>query len=448
MSGIFRAYDIRGKYPEELNEEISRRIGGAFVRFLNPRKIVVGHDMRISSPVLSKAFIDGAMVSGVDITDIGMTTSPALYDAIIEGNFDGGVMVTASHLPSEMNGFKLCREKAIPLSGNEGLPEIESMVKESGSAKGEKGSSRPSSCKLFDALPRYIEKISRFVHEPRAIKMVIDAGNGSIGPEVSTLLKKIPMWDAITMYMEPDGHFPHHVANPLIPSTTRDLQARVVQEKAAIGIAFDGDADRCGFIDETGARIPQDLVTALIAQFILSKEPGATILYDLRSSRIVPETITRFGGRAVRSRVGHSFIKAAMRTEKAVFAGELSGHYYYRDTGFTDNALMTMIQMLNLLSFNKESLSQLIAPLKKYYASGEINFEVKDAPALFSCLEKKYADAILDHLDGLTVGYVPWWFNVRASNTEPVVRLNMEAQDTQLLEAKKDEVTQIIRERG
>jgi phosphomannomutase len=246
------------------------------------------------------------------------------------------------------------------------------------------------------------------------------------------------------MYLEPDGTFPHHIANPLLRTATRDLQERVTKEKADLGVAFDGDADRCGFIDEKGERIPEDLVTALIAEFFLTKEPGATILYDLRSSRIVPESITHLGGRAVRCRVGHAFIKEHMREENALFAGELSGHYYYRDMGFADNGIFTMIQMLNLLSLKDGPLSRLIKPLQKYCSTGEINLQVRNKDHILTALEGAYPDARKDHLDGLSVEYDPWWFNLRASNTEPVMRLNLEAGELATMEEKKAEVIKII----
>jgi len=264
------------------------------------------------------------------------------------------------------------------------------------------------------------------------------------GQELPLLCEKMPMWEYIPMYTEPDGTFPHHIANPLIASTTADLQKRVVEEKADIGVAFDGDADRCGFIDEKGRRISEDLITALIAEFILAKEPGAAILYDLRSRRVAPETIARFGGRAVRSRVGHAFIKEKMREEDAAFGGELSGHYYHRAMGFTDNAMLTMIQMLNYLSLKGEALSRLILPLEEYYSTGEINLRVGEREKIFAALESRYSDAKKDYLDGVTVEYAPWWFNLRASHTESVLRLNLEADDRGLMEEKKKEVLGII----
>jgi phosphomannomutase len=442
MGGIFKAYDIRGSYPDELDEATAKKIGAAFVLLLDAQRIVVGRDMRLSASALAKAFIEGAISSGASVTDIGMTTTPLLYYAIIDGRFDGGAMVTASHLPGGMNGLKLCQEEAIALSGDQGLPDLERLVHEG--LPVQRSQIARGSYQELDILDRYIEKVSSFVHNPRPLKIVVDGGNGMAGPEVLSLFKRFPIWTLIPLYMEPDGRFPHHIANPLLPSATRDLQAMVRREKVDIGVAFDGDADRCGFIDEKGERVPEDLVTALIGEFLLTKEPGATILYDLRSSRIVPETITRLGGKAVRTRVGHAFIKATLREENALFAGELSGHYYYRDMGFTDNAIFTMTQMLNLLSLKDMPLSGLIRPLQKYYATGEINIRVKDKEAIFAALEANYKDARKDHLDGLSIEYDAWWCNLRASNTEPLMRLNLEANDAITEEEKKREVLKTI----
>ena len=444
MSGIFKAYDIRGSYPDEVNEDIAGRIGEAFDRLLNQPKIVLGRDMRLSSPSLSSAFVEGALRGGASVSDIGMVTTPRLYYAIIQGNFDGGAMVTASHLSAEMNGFKLCREKAIPLSGDRGLPELERLV----NSKSLRSSDRPTkgSYQKWEFLNSYIDKLYTFVHRPGKLKVAVDVGNGMAGEEISRLFQKVPEWELIPLYFKPDGRFPHHIPNPLLPGTTDDLQQMVVEKKADLGVAFDGDADRCGFIDEKGQRVPEDLVTALIAEFLLAKKEGLTILYDLRSSRIVPETITRLKGRAIRSRVGHAFIKTRMREEKAEFAGELSGHYYYKEMGYTDNAMLTMIHMLNFLSLKGGRLSNLILPLQKYYSTGEINLKVRDQQAIFTALEKAYRDARIDHLDGLTVEYDSWWFNLRASHTEPLLRLNLEADDTKAKEEKKKEVLQLIKQ--
>jgi phosphomannomutase len=444
MAGIFKAYDIRGAYPDELNEVIARKIGAGFARLLNAQRIVIGRDMRLSASDLANALIEGVISSGASASDIGMVTTPLLYYAIIKGKFDGGAMVTASHLPGGMNGFKLCREEAIPLSGAQGLPALERLVEEE--TLPEPISELRNSYRKLDFMDDYIESLCRFVHNPGPLKVVVDAGNGMAGPEVVRLFKRFPSWDLIDMYMEPNGEFPHHIPNPLLPASTADLQARVVAEKADLGVAFDGDADRAGFIDEKGERISEDLVTALIAEFFLTKEPGSAILYDLRSSRVVPEVITRLGGKAVRSRVGHSFIKAKMREENALFAGELSGHFYFRDMGFVDNGLLTMVQMFNYLSLKKAPLSSLIQPLKKYSSSGEINIKVNKREAVFSALKVKFKDARIDHLDGLTVEYDSWWFNLRPSNTEPVIRLNLEADDLAVMEEKKSDVLKIIKE--
>ena len=442
MASIFKAYDIRGIYPQEVNEPIAFKIGAAFVKLLAAHTIVIGYDMRLSSPTLAEAFAQGAMSAGAKVTNIGMVTTPLLYFAIIDGAYDGGAMVTASHLPGESNGFKLCREKAIPLSGDSGLPAMEHMVNDmaDGAPAGPGGE-----CSERSVLPAYLDRLKSFVHEPVPIKMVIDAGNGAVGPEVLPLTQQFHMWQVVPLYMEPDGRFPHHVANPLIPKNTEDLRALVVKEKADIGISFDGDADRCGFIDEKGEKIPEDIVTALIAQVYLTKSPGATILYDLRSSRSVAETITRLGGRAIRSRVGHAFIKAGMREHDAIFAGELSGHFYFRDAGFTDNAMFAMVQMLNLLALKKAPVSTVIAPLKKYSATGEINMRAANKEAIYKALEERYKDGQQDHLDGLSVDYPSWWFNLRASNTEPLIRLNLEAATVGEMESRKTEVFDTIR---
>lgn len=439
MAGIFKAYDIRGRYPDELDEATARRIGNAFVRLLGAERIVVGRDMRLSSASLSRAFAEGAIEAGAEVADAGEVSTPLLNYATIAGEFDGGAMVTASHLPGEMNGLKLAGRDAVPLSGDRGLPLLEAMVREEPTARA------AGSCRRVDMLDAYVGKVAGFVQNPKPLRIVVDAGNGMAGPEIPLLFSRVPAWQLVPMYLEPDGRFPHHHANPLDPETTRELQDRVTAEGADLGVAFDGDADRCGFIDERGERVREDLVTGLIAEFLLEGNPGATVLYDLRSSRAVPKAIERAGGRGVRSRVGHAFIKARMREEDAIFAGELSGHYYYRDMGFTDNGLLTMVQVLNLLAARGRPLSELVRPLDRYPTTGEINLRVSDPDVVMAALEARYRDADLDHLDGLTVGYPEWWFNIRRSHTEPVVRLNLEADTVGLMDEKKQEVLGIIR---
>lgn len=443
MTDIFKAYDIRGSYPQELDETKAKRIGYAFIRLLRAHRVVIGYDMRLSSQSLACSFIEGVRLAGASITDVGMTTTPMLYFAIIEGKYDGGVMVTASHLPGGMNGFKLCRSAAVPLSGDRGLPALEGLVKEI--AEEELNKAGHGKYQKDTVIDRYIDRLCLFVHRPAPLKIVVDAGNGMAGKEIFVLFQKNTAWQLVPMYMEPNGRFPHHIANPLLADTTKDLQTKVIEENADVGVAYDGDADRCGFIDEQGGRIPEDLITALIAEFYLEKEPGATILYDLRSSRIVPETIIRLGGKAIETRVGHAFIKESMREKNALFAGELSGHYYYRDMGYTDNGIFTMIQMLNLLSLKKKPLSGLVEPLKKYPSTGEINMQVRFSNKVFKGLEVSYQNVKQKHLDGLTVECDNWWFNLRQSNTEPVMRLILEADDADTLTKKKEQVIGEIR---
>ena len=440
MAGIFRAYDIRGRYPDELDEAMARRIGNAFARLLSAEQVVVGRDMRLSAESLAGALAKGVLEAGADVADVGEVSTPLLNYAIIAGGFDGGAMVTASHLPGDMNGVKLARKDAVPLSGDRGLPRLEAMVGEEPVARA------PGSSRRVDMLDSYIGKVAGFVKNPRPLTIAVDAGNGMAGPEVPRLFERVPAWRLVPMYFVADGRFPHHRANPLDPETTRDLQERVIREGADFGAAFDGDADRCGFIDERGERVREDLVTGLIADYLLGEVPGATILYDLRSSRAVVEAIERAGGRAVRSRVGHAFIKARMREEGALFAGELSGHYYYRDMGFTDNGLVTMVMVANILAASGKTLSALMKPLDRYPTTGEINLRVSDPERVFAALAARYRDADLDHLDGLTVGYPAWWFNIRSSHTEPVVRLNLEADTEGLMHEKAREVLGVIRE--
>jgi phosphomannomutase len=440
MTGIFEAYDIRGTYPQEIDGEKARGIGLAFARYLDKKRVVIGHDMRDSSPELNQALSEGLRADGVEVTDIGLATTPMLYTAIIDGKFDGGVMVTASHLPAQYNGLKLCREKAIPLSEADGLPEVEALFRKTPTVP----AAIDGQPRQLDFLGRYLEILVPFEETPEPLRIVADAGNGMGGLDTPHLFEHYPQYDFIPMYMQPDGDFPHHVPNPSIPENTAELQQRVVAEKADLGIAFDGDCDRCGFVDETGARVPADLVIAVLAEYFLKKTPGATVLYDLRASRAVPERIRQLGGNPVKTRVGHSFIKEKMREENAVFAGELSGHYYYREAGFIDSGILSMISMLNLLAQKKAPLSQLVHPLQKYAQSGEINLHVHDNQRLFQELESTYQDGQQEHLDGLSIEYPDWWFNLRESHTEPLVRLVIEADDQPRLQQEKTRLLKII----
>lgn len=441
MTGIFKAYDVRGSYPDQLDEATAGTIGYAFARLMKNSSLVIGHDVRLSSPALARAFAGGYTAAGGAVTDIGMVSTPLLYYAIIEGEFDGGVMVTASHLPGGMNGFKLCRGNAVPLSSDTGLPELEEITRGLPPVPPVASGSPPENTGMTD---RYLAKLAGYVQGQRALTIVVDAGDGAAGPELGRLFDRVPAWNLVPLNTEPDGRFPHHGANPFVGDAARELEERVRTEQADLGVAFDGDADRCLFVDEQGRQVPADIVTALIAQFFLAQEPGARILYDLRSSRVVAETIRRLGGTPTRCRVGHAFIKAQMREEDAPFAGELSGHYYFRDLGYVDCGLMAMIAMANVLAMNDTPLSSLVSPLLKYRSTGELNLQVEKKDAILASLVNEYRDAKTDSLDGLTVEYDTWWFNLRPSNTEPVIRLNLEAETGPLLDRKKEEVLGVI----
>ena len=447
MTGIFKAYDVRGAYPAELDETVAEKIGAAFATLMKCGTIAVGRDCRPSSPALASAFIRGYTGAGGAVTDFGMTSSPLLYFALIKGKFDGGAMVTASHLPPATNGIKLCREQAIPLSGDEGLPALQRIVEEMSVGAG-RVPAQPATglYRTGDLTGSYIDMVAGFIRDPRPLTIAIDAGDGMAGPEVQPFFSKFPSLTPVAINLEPDGRFPHHGPNPFLTTATDELAALVRDNGADFGVAFDGDADRCIFVDERGERIPADLVTALIAASYLVQVPGATFLYDLRSSRVVAETITHLGGRAIRCRVGHAFIREQMRRENALFAGELSGHYYFRDTGFCDNGIFAMVQMTNLLSLKDRPLSDLIASLKKYSSTGEINIRTGHRDEIMEALRARYPDAKTDTLDGLTIEYPAWWFNLRSSNTEPLIRLNLEAGTEAGRDKRLAEVLKIIRD--
>jgi len=439
MAGIFKAYDIRGTYPDQVGEKIAHDIGVALVQFLNVRNIVVGRDMRESSPSVAGALIEGITEQGADVLEIGMCTTPMNYFAIGKFEQGGGVMVTASHNPAKYNGFKISREKAIPLSYETGIGELEKRVaagvKASGGKKG--------SVTHKDVTDEYKKHILSFVENIKPLKMVVDAGNGMAGPFFTKIFADIPV-KYTPLYFEPDGTFPNHEANPLKPENMRDLQERVVKEGADIGVAFDGDADRSAYVDENGNIIPSDIVTALIAREILGKERGAGILYDLRSSWVVREEIEKGGGVPYEERVGHAYMKATMREHGCAFGGELSGHYYFRDNYYADSGMIALVKVLNLLSAEGRPFSEVVRPLQRYSATGEINFEVEDKDGKMAELGKVFSDGEVSHLDGISVKYKDWWFNVRKSNTEPVLRLNLEGRTEKLMEEKKAAVIKAI----
>jgi phosphomannomutase len=437
MSGIFKAYDIRGLYPGELNEEIAEKTGRAFVDFLGARKVVVGRDMRPHSKPLFDALAKGMTEQGADVIDIGMCSTPMSYHANGKLKADGSVMITASHNPAEYNGFKICRADAVPISGATGIGNIENMV-----AEGKwKTSSRKGTVSTYDIAPEYGEFLKSHAEIDKKLKIVVDYAN-SMGSFESAAIEKF--FEIIPMYKELDGTFPNHEANPLKLDTLDAIRAKVKETGADFGAAFDGDADRCGFIDDKGEIIPMDLFTALIAQDILSGGPE-TILYDLRSSWAVKECIESNGGKPVMSRVGHAFIKAQMRENDAVFAGELSGHYYFKENFTAESQGLALIKLANLICKTGKKVSELVMPLKKYSASGEINSRVDDVKGVLAKLKEKYSDGKQFELDGLSTEYNDWWFNVRASNTEPLLRLIVEAKERGLMEEKRDELLKVIR---
>ena len=439
---IFKAYDIRGIYPQELNDDLAYLIGKAFVSYLKPREVVIGRDMRLSSDALFKCLSTGITEAGADVIDIGLCTSDALYFAVGKFGYDSGVMVTASHNPAEYNGIKMCRKEAVPLSGKEGIEQIrEIIVKRDFPTAGKEGV-----IKKQDIQADYIQHLLSFI-EPQKIKpfkIVADAGNGIAGKVLPDFFSHLPC-KLFPMFFELDGSFPNHVPNPMISENMVLLRKRILEERADFGVAFDGDADRMFLVDEKGVTLGGDIVCALVAKNLLKKEKGATILYNVPCSRVVPEVIQQNGGKAVRTPVGHALIKPLMKKYNAIFGGEHSGHFYFRQNYFADSGMIALSVCLELLSAEDKPLSQLVSSIDHYFRTGEINSRVEDVPKKLEAIESQYKDAKIDHLDGITIEYPDWWFNVRPSNTEPLLRLNLEANTKELLEQKKTEVLDLIR---
>src|SRR5882672_9464028 len=445
--GIFKAYDVRGVYPGEVNEDAARAIGAAFVAYLQARRIGVSRDMRLSSPALAAAFIDGATSQGCDVVDYGMMATDMLYFAVAADGHDGGVQITASHNPKQYNGMKMVRRDAWPLSGDEGLAEIREMIA-GGTIPPAK--ERRGAVTTRDVLESYVAHVMSFIDVSviKPFNVVLDAGSGMGGLVAPKLFERLPC-RTTRLCFEIDGRFPNHEANPLIEENRRDIVERVVAEKADVGIAWDGDADRCFFIDGTGAFVSGDFVTALLAEAFLLKHPGATVIYDLRASHAVKDTVAKYNGTALMNRVGHAFFKRRMRETNAIFGGEVTGHYYFRDNFYADNGFIPALLILELMSKKGQSLHALLEPLlRKYFISGEINTKLKsmnEVPAKLEQIAAKYADGRQYKLDGLSVEYADWHFNVRPSNTEPLLRLNLEAITRELMEQKRDEVVALIR---
>ncbi len=444
---IFKAYDIRGIYPTDLDEAAAKAIGAAFATYLGSREIAVGFDMRLSSPALKAAFVEGVVEQGVDVTDYGMLSTDMMYFAVASANHSGGAQITASHNPKQYNGMKLVREGAFPLSGDAGINDIRDMVLDGAIPPPAHHRGEVTYRSVLDA---YVEHVMSFI-DPTVIKpfnVVLDAGSGTAALAAPRCFDRLPC-QTTKLCFDIDGNFPNHEANPLIEENRRDITAEVIRQKADIGIAFDGDADRCFFIDGTGAFIAGDFVTALLAEAFLLKQPGATIIYDLRASHAVRDVVTAHGGRALMNRVGHAFIKRRMRETNAIFGGEVTGHYYFRDNYFCDNGLIPALLMLELMSKRGKSLHDLLAPLReKYFISGEINTKLAHmdhVAAKLDAIATRYANGEQSRMDGVSVEYPDWHFNVRPSNTEPLLRLNLEATTPEKMAAKRDEVLALIR---
>jgi phosphomannomutase len=441
---VFKAYDVRGIYPDELDEAGAEAIGRAYVEQFEPRRMAVGRDMRLSSHAMQEAFMRGATSAGADVVDLGLVGTEMVYFAVGSLGLEGGAMVTASHNPKEYTGMKLVRRGALPVGGESGLFDVRDRALASNDLPQARS---PGSLESHDIWPAYVERVLSFVDVTaiNPLRVVIDAANGMAGAMLPPVLVRLPV-EAVRCYFEPDGSFPNHEPNPLLPENREFIVRKTLEEGADLGVAFDGDADRCFFVDDTGEFVPGDFVTALFAESLLDKEAGAKVIYDVRASRAVPETIERAGGVPLVNRVGHAFIKARMRKEDAAFAGEVSGHYYFRDFSQADSGVIPFLLMLELISKRGRRLSEILAPLRsRYFITGELNTPVPDVALKLQELKERYADGHVSHLDGISVDFDDWHFNVRPSNTEPLLRLNLEATSAELMEQKRDEVLEAIR---
>ena len=442
---VFKAYDVRGLYPSQLDEDGAYRIGRAYVEHFEPRRIAVGRDMRLSSPTMAEAAIEGAADGGANVLDLGLVGTEMLYHAVGELGLEGGICVTASHNPREYTGMKIVRRGALPVGGDSGLAEIRALGEAGFDPVTRRGAVRPE-----DVWSGFVDKVLSFI-EPAAIRplrVVVDAANGMAGVMLPPVLERLPQLDVVRCYFEPDGSFPNHEPNPLLPENREFIVATVQKEAADLGVAYDGDADRCFFVDDTGEFVPGDFVTALIAQTMLRRSPGEKVIYDVRASWAVPETIERAGGVPLVNRVGHAFIKQRMRSEDAVFAGEVSAHYYFRDFSQADTGVVPFLLMLDLLSERDTKLSEILAPFRRrFFLTGEINTPVADVPLKLQELKERYvaAGGRVSHLDGVSIDFEDWHFNVRPSNTEPLLRLNLEALSEELMVEKRDEVLALVR---
>jgi len=442
---VFKAYDVRGIHPDELDEDGAYAIGRAYAEHFEPRKIAVGWDMRVSSPAMAAAVIRGAADAGVDVLELGMVGTEMLYFGVGDLGLDGGVEVTASHNPKEYTGMKIVRRGALPVGGDSGLLEIRDRA----AAGFDTSDGRsPGQVEKHDVWPAFVERVLSFVDVDaiRPLRVVVDAANGMAGAMLPPVLERLPV-EAARCYFDPDGTFPNHEPNPLLPENREFIVRKTLEEGADLGVAFDGDADRCFFVDDTGEFVPGDFVTALLAESILAKEPGAKVIYDLRASWAVPETVERAGGVPLQNRVGHAFIKQRMRAEDAAFAGEVSGHYYFRDFSQADSGVVPFLLILELVSRKGQKLSEILRPYReRYFITGELNTPVADVALKLQELKERFGpEGEVSHLDGISVDADDWHMNVRPSNTEPLLRLNLEARSPELMARKRDEVLGLIR---
>lgn len=446
VRSIFKAYDIRGVVPDELTPDLAYRIGRALVASLKPDEVAVGRDMRVSGESIADALIDGIRDGGSDVSNLGQVSTDALYFAVGKYGYPAGVMVTASHNPAEYNGLKICREEARALSLDAGLADIRDRVL--AGPDGLEPIGGRGSVQQRNILQEYATHLRSLVDigAIKPLKIAIDAGNGMAGLTIPVVFSGIPV-KIVPLYFYLDGTFPNHPANPIEPENIVALQETVVEQGCDLGVAFDGDADRMFLIDERGRFVGGDMVTAMVAARMLERDPGATIVYNLICSRSVPETIDELGGVPLRSRVGHSYIKALMREEDAIFGGEHSGHFYFRDLWYADSGMLALLTTLELISLADAPLSTVIAPIDTRFRSGEINTEVADPAAVMARVEEVFTaqGADIDHLDGVTVGFPTWWFNLRSSNTQPLLRLNLEVDDEPELAGRMAEVLGLIR---
>ncbi|HEY3961439.1 MAG TPA: phosphomannomutase/phosphoglucomutase [Gaiellaceae bacterium] len=440
---IFKAYDVRGVYGTELDEEGAYAIGRAYVQHFAVTRLAVGHDMRLSSPTMAAAVREGAADGGAEVLDLGMVGTEMLYFSVGELGLDGGITVTASHNPKQYTGMKIVRQGALPVGGESGLLDVRDVALAANWQDAKRGTIRDE-----DVWPAFVDRVLTFIDVStlKPLRIVIDAANGMAGAMLPPVLDRLPVLDVVRCYFEPDGSFPNHEPNPLLPENREFIIRKTREEGADFGVAYDGDADRCFFVDDSGEFVPGDFVAALFAESILAKEPGGKIIYDVRASWAVPEAIKRAGGVPLINRVGHAFIKARMREEHAVFGGEVSAHYYFRDFSQADSGTIPFLLMCELVS-KRGKLSKILAPLHAhYFITGEINTPVADVPAKLKELEDRFGAGRVSHLDGLSVEFDDWHFNVRPSNTEPLLRLNLEGLSEELMERKRDEVLGVIRE--